>query len=372
MHRQLYVFDRSLKKLAIQGRDKLISGKAQVQLSCLFCRESRLTQHSHGFNSDFAAGKSSIALAILLIWFIFTGSASAQSISTNIEFTEIIDGVYVRYGRHEEINADSVADIANHGFIVGDTSVAIIDPGGTVAVARQTVAAVKEITSKPVTHVIVSHVHPDHSLGLAAYVDGDLADKPVIAGHPGLAASLLQNLDFFKQRFASDDTTDQLLKLIEAGQIESIDQERTFDLGNRKITLTAFNNAHSSTDVTVYDQKTKTLWSGDLLFVERTPAVDGSIVGWIKALNELSQLDITTVIPGHGPSGLYSELAQPQLDYLTLVVDQARDAIAQGISLANFISNNSYISAHSQSKWKLFDTQHAVNLSRAYVELEWE
>lgn len=372
MHRQLHVTGRSLKKLAIRDRDNLIVG--QLQPDCLFCGAWRLTQVLHGSTRDFSGLKRSLSFAILVVSLTatFMGGVSAQSLSANIEFNEIKDGVYVRYGRHEVINAGNVAHIANHGFIVGDAGVAIIDPGGTVAVARQTVAAVKEITSKPVTHVIVTHVHPDHSLGLAAYLDGDLADETVIAGHPKLAVSLLQNLDFFKQRFAFDSTTDQLRQLIEAGQIESVDEERTFDLGNREVTVTAFGNAHTSTDVTVYDRQTKTLWSGDLLFVERTPAIDGSVIGWIGALNQLSQLDIKTVIPGHGPSGLYSELAQPQLDYLTLVVDQARDAIAQGISLANFISNNRYISAHSQSKWKLFDSQHAVNLSRAYVELEWE
>src|SRR5690606_40606854 len=52
------------------------------------------------------------------------------------------------------------------------------------------------------------------------------------------------------------------------------------DLGDRQLTLTAFPIAHTSTDITVFDSKTQTLWTGDLLFVERTPSIDGDIKGW--------------------------------------------------------------------------------------------
>ncbi len=289
-----------------------------------------------------------------------------------LEFTKVLDGMYVRYGRHEPVSAESIAGIANHGFIVGETGVAIIDPGGSVDIAKRTLAAVKKVTSLPVTHVIVSHVHPDHSLGLAAYTAEEFERKPAIFGHPTLAAALTHNLDFFKEHYASDDTVDRLLKLIHADQIHSVDEELIVDLGNRQIVVAAYDNAHSGSDISVYDQTTKALWAGDLLFVERLPAIDGSILGWLDALNQLGQYDIKTVIPGHGPIGDYATLVRPQLHYLNWVVARTREAIASGVSLNEFISNRDNSAEGLRAGWELFDTQHALNLSKSYAELEWE
>ena len=100
-----------------------------------------------------------------------------------VEFAQVTDGLYVRYGRHDPISADSVAAIANHGFIVGDDGVAIIDPGGSEDMSKRVLAAVSRITALPITYVIVTHAHPDHSLGLAAYAEEKFEQKPVIVGH---------------------------------------------------------------------------------------------------------------------------------------------------------------------------------------------
>lgn len=293
--------------------------------------------------------------------------------SSAINFTEVADGIYVRYGRHEPVDANSIADIANHGFIVGEKGVAIIDPGGSVDLAMRTLEAVAKVTSLPVTHVIVSHVHADHSVGLAAYGSAQLDAAPIILGHAKLAASLHHNLEFFTQQFISTEHADNLLHVIEAELIQPVEKELVFNLGNREITVTAFSKAHSGSDITVYDKKSHVLWAGDLLFVDRTPALDGSLLGWIEALEQISQMDVRTVIPGHGRSGDYALLVKPQLDYLNLLVKYTRAAIAKGVSLNAFISQSEKVfNVYIRAQWELFDSQHAANLSRSFVELEWE
>ena len=39
----------------------------------------------------------------------------------------------------------------------------------------------------------------------------------------------------------------------------------------------------------VFDENTRTLWAGDLVFRERTPVVDGNIHGFIKALEIINK-----------------------------------------------------------------------------------
>ena len=78
------------------------------------------------------------------------------------------------------------------------------------------------------------------------------------------------------------------------------------NLGNRVLTVSAFSTAHTDNDLIVFDQKTKTLWTGDLLFIERTPSLDGSIVGWLDAMKnwkkfrQNSLFPVTVRYPTHG------------------------------------------------------------------------
>ena len=303
-----------------------------------------------------------------------SSTGSLPGSGEGVEFVRVTDGIYVRYGRHEPISADSVAAIANHGFIVGDAGVAIVDPGGSDDMSIRVLAAVSRITALPVTHVIVTHAHPDHSLGLAAYSEERFEQTPVIVGHKTLAGALRHNMEFFKQqKFVTDAVVEKLSGLIDEETFQTVEHELTLDLGNREVVISSFENAHSGSDITVFDKTTKALWAGDLLFVDRLPTIDGSVLGWLAALERLAGFDINTVIPGHGRSGDYKTLVQPQLDYFNLLVKKTREAIAQGISLSEFIAEAGYFPKPVlRGNWELVDDQHDVNLSRAYSELEWE
>ena len=79
-----------------------------------------------------------------------------------------------------------------------------------------------------------------------------------------------------------------------------VDGELKLDLGSRILVLRAWPTAHSDSDLTVFDEKTKTLFAGDLVFLEHVPVMDGSIKGWLASLDELSALPAERVIPGHG------------------------------------------------------------------------
>lgn len=308
---------------------------------------------------------SSIVVFLITAFTICSPAAADNEISAK-SFIEVATGVFVRYGLHQEISKQSLPHIANHGFVVGENSVAIIDPGGSLKAAQSTLKAVAQLSNLPVTHVIVTHMHPDHSVGLAAY--SELPDT-VILGHQKLADALYANLDFFTDNFIGNTDRRKLEKLLDANRLQAVKTGDTIDLGNRVLTLDSFDRAHTSTDITVLDNQHKLLWAGDLLFVERLPSLDGSLQGWVDALQTLEKRDISIVIPGHGISGPWDQLVKPQRKYLTELLMATREAIRKGTSLAEYIKS---ASIPVGEPWQLYQIQHRTNLSRAYTELEWE
>lgn len=308
-------------------------------------------------------------------------------------FSEIEDGIYVRFGKHLEISRDSVAEIANTGFIIGRQSIAIVDPGGSVAAAQAMYQVIRQISPLPISHVIVTHLHPDHSLGLLAFLDetkalwptgfyssdSDFAEseKPLILGHPSLWQALLQNAGFFKDNFTDIQVDKELRQVLEnlpiQSPIQSVKNNQTIDLGDRLLSINLRNNSHSDADVTVFDNKTLTLWAGDFMVNQRLPALDGSLIAWLDEFeslaSELEKHESVTVIPGHGRIGMWPAIADQQLIYLKRLRDFTRKALQEGQSLSSFVNTEW---PWQRSHWELFDAQHQRNANRAYTELEWE
>jgi hypothetical protein len=120
----------------------------------------------------------------------------------------------------------------------------------------------------------------------------------------------------------------------------------------------------------VYDERTATLWTGDLLFRERLPALDGNLEGWLAAIDELSRMKVRFVVPGHGSltSDLGASLSRER-EYLTALRDGVRSELAQGQSMQHAIGK---VALAERERWVLWKDVHPRNVARAYEELQWE
>ena len=300
------------------------------------------------------------AAAFLCGNFIF-----ACDVDAAFRIEEVADGVFVHVGNTVALDAPGHDDIANIGFIVGDRCVAVIDTGGSVRTGRALRAAIRERTTLPICYVINTHVHVDHVLGDIAFK----SDRPHFVGSSMLPSSIARSRDFFVANYALDlgppGSPDQIVV-----PDETVATTRDIDLGNRKLTLRAWPKAHTDCDLTVYDERTGTLWTGDLLFVGRVPALDGSLKGWLAATDQLATMHPRHVVPGHGNVG--SDIAvmlAPERHYLQTLLDETRAAITSGQTID--VATRT-VGIGEKSHWLLFDTANPRNVSRAYQELEWE
>jgi quinoprotein relay system zinc metallohydrolase 2 len=312
------------------------------------------------------AAEPRIALwLIAALWVPACPRASAADAPAAFNLSEPKPGVFVHVGRPLALDAPGHDDIANIGFIVGKKCVAVIDTGGSVGIGRELRAAVASRTGLPICYVINTHVHVDHVLGNAAF----RIDKPQFVGHARLAEAIGRSRDFFVKEYAGDfdapASADQVI-----GPDRLVERELALDLGGRELSLHAWPMAHTDCDLTVYDMQSKTLWAGDLLFRERLPAVDGSVRGWLAALEVIGGMKAAFTVPGHGQPtrGLASAIAPERL-YLKALVEGVRSEIAQSKPPEEAIAQ---VAAAQKPRWLLWDTVHPHNVVRAYQELEWE
>ena len=141
------------------------------------------------------------------------------------------------------------------------------------------------------------------------------------------------------------------------------------DLGSRTLALKAWPTAHSDNDITVLDNPTKTLFAGDLVFLTHTPVLDGSIRGWLTAIDELGSLSAQRVVPGHGPVSEWPAALADERRYLETLASDVRAFVTRGTPIS--VAANA-AAASERSRWQLFDDYNARNATTAFSEIEWE
>jgi quinoprotein relay system zinc metallohydrolase 2 len=273
-------------------------------------------------------------------------------------------GVYVHYGVKAEMDAVNAGDVANLGFVVGQKCVAVIDTGGTYSVGRALRAAIRRVTALPICYVINTHGHPDHVFGNQAFVD----DRPEFVGHARLTESMRRRGPNYLRALTRDlgAVADGSAIVLPTHSVAGVEQ---IDLGGRSLSLRAWPTAHTDADLTVFDESSETLFMGDLGFVDHIPVVDGSLRGFIAALDELSTIRAQRAIPGHGRGGAWPSAAEPQRRYLKRLLRDVRAALAAKLPIARAIES---VGCDDADRWLLVDRFHKRNVSAAYAELEWE
>lgn len=300
------------------------------------------------------------------VWLItLVALVQGYAIAAPLPVKQVAAGIYVHQGVHEDFDEGYHGDIANIGFIVGKEAVAVIDTGGYIMVGTALREAIRAVTDLPIRYVINTHVHPDHIFGNAAFS----ADKPIYVGHYKLAAAMQQRAESYLRNLQA-----QLGKEAKGSTILPptllVEDVTTLDLGGRKLELQAWPTAHTNNDLSIRDTATDTLWLSDLLFIERTPSIDGDIKGWLKVIEELRKADAKLTIPGHGQVTLNKNVAlDTQRRYLQTLLDDVRASIKKGESMSDTMNS----AAQSENKsWILFDSINRRNVNIIYPQLEWE
>ena len=139
---------------------------------------------------------------------------------------------------------------------------------------------VGEVSDRPIAYVIGTHHHGDHMGGNALF-----ATHAEIIAHANARVHMLADGQPAPPRVVFRRTT-------------------SLFVGNIEIRAHHFGRGHTDGDAVVEFPDLQTIHTGDL-FVEGTPFIDyangGNSKEWVDALGKVLELDFDTVIPGHGP-----------------------------------------------------------------------
>ncbi|MFB9947434.1 quinoprotein relay system zinc metallohydrolase 2 [Rhizobium puerariae] len=285
---------------------------------------------------------------------------------SRLAFTEIAPGLFVHRGDVAEPDAGNAGDVSNIVFVVGTQGVAVVDAGGSRQVGEEVYLAVRQRTALPISHLILTHMHPDHVFGAEPLREAGAK----IVGQQNLPGALADRAESYQASFGRLIGAQVFLGSRIVMPDRMVADMETIDLGSRTIELKAWPTAHTSSDLTVFDRQTATLIAGDLLFDEHAPALDGSLKGWRSVLDALSGIEAVRAVPGHGgPVFGWPAGAKALAHYLEVLETDTRAAVRAGVPLAE--ASRSIGMSEAQT-WVLFDLYNPRNATTAYTELEWE
>lgn len=281
---------------------------------------------------------------------------------------EIAPGVHVQLGEPVQMEQSANGRIANLGLVIGET-VAVIDAGTSRAEGQALYVALRRLTDRPVSHLVLTHLHPDHIFGAGVFAEAG-AEIVAHAALPGALAVrgpvYLQNVQALYPPAEWIGTEIPVPDRLVAGT-------DWLELGGRALFLTAHPPAHSESDLTAHDTAAGVLFAGDLVFRQLAPVVDGSLPGWLDWLAAPPRPQPRLIVPGHGPVAQgWDEAVAPQRHFLEALAASVRQQIASAVPMSLAVEAVADALSPLSTDWSDFDATVRRNATAAYKELEWE
>jgi cyclase len=250
-------------------------------------------------------------------------------------------------GCHAWLLPDGSWGWSNSGLITGSGTSLMVDTHFDLALTREMLDGIRPVTdTHPVATLVNTHSDGDHTFGNELLAARDVEIVASEAASVLMTQAAVAELQTAK---ALPGTGGEFVRHIfgpfEFGDITMTGPTRTFtgelslDVGGREVRLIQVGPAHTPGDTLVHVPDARLLYAGDILFVGGTPiAWAGPIDRWIAALDRILDMDVATILPGHGPVSGKTEVSAMR-EYLVFVDKEARKRFADGLDLDDAIAS---------------------------------
>jgi glyoxylase-like metal-dependent hydrolase (beta-lactamase superfamily II) len=294
--------------------------------------------------------------------------AQPQSTTADFEVQKVADGVYAAIRR----KPPGLMFDANSVFIVNDTDVIVVDTNITPSSAKTTIAALRQLTPKPVRTIVNTHWHDDHIMGNATYraafpgveiigharsadamaTTGAANRKGTLERGPMLVTQLrlsLEQAKNFDGLAINDEERASYRGDIDAAEryfaeapgstvvapTVTVTDRLTLKRGKRTIEILHLGAGHTAEDLVVHLPQERVLIAGDLLALP-VPLIGSTSrpLEFGATLEKVVALKPAIIIPGHGPVVRTLDHVQLEIRMLASLVGQVKAAVGRGATIA--------------------------------------
>jgi len=285
---------------------------------------------------------------------------------------QLNDHSYFLFGTISTLNQDNRGWNGNAGFVVTDEGVVVIDTLGTPRLGQRLIATVRSVTDKPIKYLIITHNHPDHAYGAAAFQQ---LEGITIIGHPGTReynnSSTLEESVAYRREILVEDMQGfeppQPDIYVETDRFE----KQVIELGGQRFEIYNTGRHHSYGDLVVYQPDGQIVWISDLAFNQRTTYMgDGDSKQILEGQDWLLEnfADAQLMVPGHGgPQTRPFPMVEKTRDYVQRLRREMREAVEQGIPLLDAVQASHF---EDWADTQLYDENHRANANYLYQEME--
>lgn len=244
-------------------------------------------------------------------------------------------------GCHAYLQPDGSLGWSNAGLISGGGVSLLVDTLWDVPLTRAMLDAMTGVTGRaPIRTVVNTHANGDHWWGNQLVADAEIIASRTCRAEmdhdikpSDLAAMMeIENLgigaDYFRER----------VRAFDFSSVTPTYPTRVFDgtlhlqVGNTAVELIEVGPAHTLGDTLVHVPAAKTVFTGDILFIDGTPIMwQGPVGNWIRACDRMLAMDLDVVVPGHGPITDRRGIEAVR-GYLVYIRDEARKRYDAGLS----------------------------------------
>jgi len=249
-----------------------------------------------------AAGSIVVVLTLLALGLPPAGAAAGQAPAPPPPLVK--ENATVKLSDHVWAIPDfNVGLVPNVGIVVGSKATLVVDTGLGPRNGETIVREMKKVSTNADVYVVLTHYHPEHSLGAGAFKGAKLVMTRIQQQDMSELGKQIQ--DTFASR--SPITADLLNGVAYPSPDILFDREYRLDLGGVHARLFWRGPAamHTRGDTMVFVEDDRVLFTGDVVMSQRFLAAQNtsSIATWLSTLDELASLNPARVVPSHGTIG---------------------------------------------------------------------
>ena len=296
----------------------------------------------------------------LLILFVFIHSLLAFDYT--LEPKKVSETTHCFFGLSEVMDERNNGNMSNSCFVNMGTSYLVIDSGPTYQYAAQAYKKMKDIKNLPISYVVNTHVHDDHWLGNSYYKELGVQ----IIGSRAFKDEPKVEITRMQKRISPD----AYAKTTQVFPTILVKDKKTLNFDSKKVQIISVNKkAHTDSDLLVYIPSEKMVFVGDLVFNDRLPSIrDGSLTGWLAALDEVRLMDVEYIIGGHGKVVDRSSIDMTY-NYIKTLRERVASLIEDGEEIGDVVN---MVTMDKFKNVNFYDSMHRQNVEIAYRMLEWE